>query len=159
MKKRVLALVALVVFAAASVFASSSEVYYTRAGMYTYYRIDTLKDSEFEFYFSIDSCTDIEEYIRINFPSNIVSPTLGKIRISSSAGEHVIAMEGSIQPGDKGKYLVFTVGKDDGEKASKILRGENIEVVVIEKDGNVIELNPHQEGLNLIGQIHGDYNE
>ena len=82
MKKRVLALVALVVLAAASVFASSSELYYTRAGMYTYYRIDTLKNSEFEFYFSIDSCTDIEEYIRINFPSNITSPTLGKIRIS-----------------------------------------------------------------------------
>ena len=159
MKKRALTLVALLVLAVASVFAASSELYYSRAGMYTYYRINTLKESEFEFYFSIDSCTDIEEYIRINFPSNVVSPTMGKIRLSSSEGEHVIAMEGVVQPGENGKYLVFTVGKEDGMRASEILRGENIEVSILEKDGNVIELNPHQEGLNLIGQIHGDFNE
>ena len=66
-------------------------------------------------------------------------------------------MEGSIQPGENGKYLFFTVNEEDGLVASEVLRGNNIKVSILEKDGNVIELEPNQEGLNMIGAIHKEY--
>lgn len=148
-------LIAIISMAAAN--ASAPELYNTREGMYTFYRITTLKESEFEFYFSIDTCSDMEEYVRINFPKNITTPTMGEILLSSTSGNCKIKMEGSIQPGENGKYLFFTIDEKDGLVASEVLRGNNIKVSILEKDGNVIELEPNQEGLNMIGAIHKEY--
>ena len=159
MKKGILTIINTLVLAAVLVsplVASASELYNTRQGMYTFYKINTLQDSDFEFYFSIDTCSDMEEYITINFSSEVPRKG-GVVHLASSNGEHEIKLEGVLQPGDKGHYLMFTVNEEDGVVASEILRGENIEIKVIEKDGNVIELRPHQEGLNLIGNIHEEY--
>lgn len=158
MKHNKLAIIALVlaVVLSSSLAASESKLYNTREGMYTFYRIDTLKDSGFEFYFSIDTCTDMEEYIYINF-DGAVPRNGGSVVLSSSAGEHAIQLEGVLQPKDGKHYLKFTLFEEDGLKASEILRGENISVKVVEKNGNVINIDSHQEGLNLIGKVHEDY--
>ena len=157
MKKRVFTIIAALVLLAASVYASEPSLYYSREGMYTFYRIDTLKDSGFEFYFSIDTCTDMEEYIRIRYPNDIINPTTGSVSISSSNGEHTIKMEGAIQPDEKGYYLNFTIGEDDGEKASYILRGENISVSITDASGKSYSIKANQKGLNKMSIIHEEY--
>lgn len=134
-----------------SLFASfagsdNEDVSMTRQGMYTYFRSDRLLDEEFEFYHSIDACSDFEEYVVIRYPESVKSPSLGTLYISSTNGDYALKLYGAITKGE----FIMTVPGSESEIIAAVLEGDDIRVSVSDKNGNLIPLNSDIEGLKAI---------
>ena len=152
-----------IIFSSLSLFAEEGGIETTRQAVFVYYRDTRLADDDFEFYFSIDSCREMVEYIRISYPYQERRQGFGELKASSSNGEitlklgHAWTIDSKIENGKryyKGIYDDTIKDLHQSLKFIEILKGEGLELVLSDESGSIMELVADETGLRSIAAEH-----
>ena len=156
--------VLIMVLGSASIFAAGLEqennsVEITGYGVFRYFKSPSLSDEAFEFYFSIDTCTEMVSYLRIKYPYQSVRQDFDILTVSSDNGEIVLELghAWSIdQKFEDGKRLYKGVYDDTVKDIYEtldlieILKGENVVAILSDYKGNTMELSTDESGLRAV---------
>lgn len=165
-RTKLLGLIALIILSSSAALFSAADSSYDnsfidieRYTIFRYFRDSRLSDEEFELYFSIDTCTEMVEYLRINYPWQDERVDFDYLTLSSSNGSRVVTLDHGWVIDKKmsgGKYL-YTGRYNDTLKdlyealdIIEILKGEGLEVILSDKKGNSRKLEVNSAALASI---------
>ena len=152
------------VLGSASVFAAGLEqdensIEITGYGVFRYFRSPSLKDEAFEFFFSIDTCTEMVAYVNIRYPYQNVRQDFDILTVSSDNGEIVLELDHGWSIDQKfvdGKKMYRGVYDDTVKDIYEtldlieILKGENVVAVLSDYKGNSMNLSTDSAGLKAV---------
>lgn len=160
--KKIKLLTILLLVSSLTLFASVEDsLEITGYGVFRYFRDTRLEDKPFEFYFSIDTCREMVEYIRITYPYQSVRQDFDYLSVSSSTGEmilelgHAWTIDTRHSNGKKEyKGIYDDTIKDIFESLEliEILKGENLKVILSDNSGNTMALETDAEGCARVAE-------
>ena len=163
----------IIVLGSASVFAAGleseeSSIEITGYGVFRYFKSPDLADESFEFYFSIDTCREMVEYISIRYPYQSVRQGFDYLKVSSDVGEIVLelgnawSIDQKIESGKKmyqGVYHDTIKNIYDSLELIEILKGDGVEVVLSDKSGNSMKLGTDSVALKAVASEYTSHRD
>lgn len=164
---KLLGILGILLIMSSALFASTASeeggIEISRYAIFRYFRDTRLKDEAFEFYFSIDTCREMVEYIRITYPYQSVRQGFDYLDVSSDNGAMKLALGNAWSIEEKkvdGKKMYMGIYDDtikdiyESLEFIEILKGDNLNVVLSDKSGNVMNLKTDSKGCYTVASEH-----
>lgn len=144
---------------AADINDSESTIYIENIGFYRYFHDERLKDSSFELYFAIDSCTEMTEFIRCSYDWQSKEQGFGYLVCSSSTGSMKLPLGNSYTIEKRlgsggweysGRYNDAIFDIYDSLELMDILLGDDVKIHIEDKKGNTLSLSTDIEAIRAV---------